>query len=51
MMPHEKQLTVIMYVLNISTIILILWDDVLLRKAFIDILNCCDIHFTNILSL
>ena len=24
-------------------------DDALLRKAFIDILNCCDIHFTYIL--
>ena len=24
-------------------------DDALLRKAFTDILNCCDIHFTYIL--
>ena len=24
-------------------------DDVLLRKAFTDILNCCDIHLTYIL--
>ena len=26
-------------------------DDALLRKAFTDILNCCDIHFTYILFI
>ena len=26
-------------------------DDALLRKAFTDIFNCCDIHFTYILLL
>ena len=26
-------------------------DDALLRKAFTDILNCCDIHFTYILKI
>ena len=37
---------------RVCTIVLLIFlrtDDVLLRKAFTDILNCCDIHFTYIL--
>ena len=32
-----------------SKSIIVLTDNALLQKAFTDILNCCDIHFTNIL--
>ena len=37
---------------RVCTIVLLIFlrtDDALLRKAFTDILNCCDIHFTYIL--
>ena len=53
-------LTVIMYILSILTIIskflckYIIYnssDDALLRKAFTDIVNCCDIYFIYILNL